>query len=276
MTQATPSSATRRPSNEEIPKNLFRQAALNTLVEICAISLITRVCSQFAATPEMKAYFIRKAVTVAGINFLARSVAAVARYLKSKHAWIKPYCSVAEYLAPVNFALKFHWGTTSGLIHESGHAAAFFLLTKNIQVQIAANDFDVWETTPIFGIYSDISSLGKYLGATHFRFTSIAGGTVAHLIAAQVALIFGLRVKKSYPEFSKYLILSATTSIFTEAFDALYPLFGEKPSDFFQLWKEFGIHPIAAAAAIVSLPTITTVAYLVLKPKKLESRAKTE
>lgn len=257
------------PANEE--KSLIRQVALNTLVEICAITLITGICSQYAATPEMKAYFIRKGVTAAGINFLARSVAAVARNLK-----IKPLCSIADYLAPASFALKFHWGTTSSLIHEMGHAAAFFLLTKNIQVQIVAKSIDLWETTPIFGIFSDISSLGKYLGRTHFCFTSLAGGTIAHLIAAQVALIFGLRVKKSYPEFSKYLIISATTSIFTEALDALYPLFGEKPSDFFPLWKEFGIHPIAAAATIVALPTIMTVAYLVLKPKQLKSPAKTE
>lgn len=276
MTQAlahpTSAPAASNPSNEETRKGLFRQVALNTLVEICAISVITQICTRCAATPEMKAYFIRKAVIVTGINLLARSVAAVSRYLKDKHTWMKPVSSLADYLAPVSFALKFHECTTSCLIHEAGHAAAFFLLIKNIQVQIVAKDLDLWETTPIFGAFSDFSSLGKYLGSRRSCFISIAGGSTASLIAAQVALIFGLRIKKSYPEFSKYLILSATTSIFTEALNALYPLFGKKACDFSRLWKEFGIHPIAAAATIVALPTITTVAYLFLKPKKLKSQ----
>ncbi len=274
---ATPAPAPSNPANEEIQKGLFRQVALDTLVEICAITVITQICSRFAQTPEIKVSFIRNAVTVTGINFLARSVAAVSKYLNDKHAWME---SVSSYLiAPACFAIKFHTSTTSCLIHELGHAAGWFLLAKDVQVQIIASDTH-WATQPIFGPLSTASPLGEYLwknlgGKSLFESILTGGGPFAHLITAQVALIFGSSIAKSYPKFAAYIIFSALISIVHELLYALIST-SRSGTDYFKLWKVCGIHPLASVATIFALLIITSQICASLTSKKVESPAKTE
>jgi hypothetical protein len=247
---------------------LKTQFIRNTATETAVIGLFTGLSCYFAMNNELRWAFLQQAFTVSSVNLMARTVATTCRYaaIVDRGLFFRTVSFGVDFIAPLYFAQEFK--SFYYLIHEGGHALSTYLLSQKATIQVIANSLGNWKT---YSTIMELSKIGKYLGAHYSRMLITAAGPLATVVTNQITMIFALRFKNSYPEFSKFLFFPVLNSLIKEfeyAKSAL-SIAHDHPDysghDFVIIWKEGGVHPTIAMVALVILPLITTLSYLKIR-----------
>lgn len=256
---------------------LIKQIALSCLAEIAIGSAITAAACCFVAAPlipsfiailittialttlmhviqtalsyEILCCFIRQGKTTLALDEIEEDV----RHLPLKFAILIAFRNLGR---PQIFAMLDNL-THGTLVHEMGHALAAWLLFKNSDPAI---------TIQLHGGYTEfyiekLTALGEWLGHSRSRLIVTAAGPGLAMIDASLLLILAHFVKESHPDWHRTLIHIAINRVANHIFyalSALFPMPAEKAlsHDFHYLWKKAGIHPIAAAVAMTTLPLL--------------------
>jgi len=244
---------------------LKTQFIRNSITEIAVVGLCTGLSCYFAISNELRWAFVKKGVTVLGVNTLARTVATACRYaaISERGLFFRTVSFSVDCIAPFYFSKEFN--PFYFIIHEGGHVASTYLLSQKSTSQVFANSMWQWHT---HSTIQGLSKLGAYLGEHKVKMVIAAGGALATVVMNQITLIAALVLKDSYPEFSKYLFFPTLSSLYKEfnyahsAFDTANAPPGH---DFVILWKQGAVHPYVAMIGIVALPLMTTLAFLALR-----------
>jgi len=249
--------------------HLTRQFIRNTATEAAVVAFFTGLSCYFAVSNTLRIEFLKKAVTVSAVNFLARAVATTCRYaaIVDRGLFFRTVSLAVDCIAPFYFAKEFHF--PHFIIHESGHFLSSYLLYKKVDaIQIVAKSMQSWVTN---SHSTGFSKAGDYLGLHYSRMTFMAAGTAATILSSQIALIFALHLKNEYGELSKFLFFSGCFFLVKEFNYAKMALntsndgVSSQAHDFIILWQEGGLHPRAAMAAVIALPVISTLSYLLVR-----------
>lgn len=223
----------------------IQQIAIRALSELAIALALTAICIPFVATWAMVVEMLGACLAMAALN-MAILVAAKRFFNKEKETSSNTLCNS-------NF---YHFGAinTMSLIHETGHFCAAKLLFKGrhqIQIIPFIGGCTKWSTR-------QLTSIGLRLGYRHSILLITLAGTALALLAAGVMLIAGLTLRHSYPQASSCLAAIGLFPFLHHAEYALSALWSSPTDlghDFVRL-KTFGIQPIAAVIAILSIPTI--------------------
>jgi len=241
---------------------LQKQFVRNTITEIAFITLCTGLSCYFSTTNELRLAFVKKGITVLGVNAVARTVATACRYaaISERGLFFRTVSFSVDCLAPLYFAREFN--PFHCLVHEGGHVLSTYLLSQKSTIQVVAHSMWHWHTQSTL---HGLSKLGNYLGEHRVKMVISAAGALATVVANQMTIISALYLKDSYPELSKYVLFPTLSSLSKEikyawsAFDTAKAIPGH---DFVVLWKEGGIHPYLAIVGMIALPLISTLGFL--------------
>lgn len=261
--------------NAELKKRLIIEVVKRTLIELAISLAIAGAVCLFVVTPVGVATALIGAVAVVSINTIFRSANAGLEYKiqqlrkekenPEKHETLKK-CKLIQrftkYLAPITFANGYDMHTRDVLVHEAGHAVAAKLLIKKPDVKVALNPYAGGVTSFRFGA---LTRLGEFFGRNNSRLIISAAGPALSICSAiaSIAASFGLR--NANPEISRYLRCMAISSIVQHVFYALSAFWAtaaNKGHDFLQLWMG-GIHPLVSIAAMVAIPILVSVGFLI-------------
>lgn len=249
------------PTDKGLGDRLYREFIRKTKIEIAVAAVFTGLACYFAKTNELRLTFITKAVTVLSVTLIARAVATGCQFAAfvDKRLFFRTVSFGVDCSAPFYFARGLTWTVIQPFVHEGGHFLFSYLLSRGNNVEIIANSLHSWVAHSSTTGYS---SFGNLLGPHYSKMVFLAGGTLTTVIVSQVALALGLHIKNSYSDLSKYFLLTSVFSLVQEFNYARSALTASESNDFLQLWKEGGLHPWAAMAAIIALPVISTAGYL--------------
>lgn len=258
------------PEKEGLRKQLFQQYSFRTVTEIAVVSIWTGLACYFAENNEIKLAFVKKSITDLAINAGIRAVATGCRYaaLVDKGLFFRMASLVTEFAAPFYFAAELPGRLIRVFVHEGGHILLSYLLFRVNKIEVVAHSLLFFCTSTN---HTGCSGIGNFLGSHYSEMTCLAGGALATMAMSQASLVLGLHFFRS-SQLAKYVFLTSVLALaeeFKYAKEALTAT-SSYSHDFVQLWKEGGLHPWAAMAAIIALPVITTAGYLFccLKNKK--------
>lgn len=220
-----------------------------TVFDATLIVGLTCITATFTATSVGVNVLIVYAASTIAINLLCRLGNA---YWKTQNEQNDP--SFLSKFPALNSSLFFQ-ATGGVLVHECGHALAANLLLKNGLIKI------VWTSLFSGATYFSaqaLSRMGSIIGLNASIFCIVLAGPLAGVVTGASAMAVGLGLRKSHPELSSYFKMIGIAAIVHHALYALSAL--SQPMDclshdFVMLWH-FGIHPIAAAVAIIALPIL--------------------
>lgn len=164
------------------------------------------------------------------------------------------FASICEWGRAASFAL-FTGCNAQFLIHETGHFLAALFLYKNCSPSIAIMPFSGGVT---FRRKAPLSLLGKKLGPAAVGILWTASGPVCALLVSAALLAASQAIKEQYPQLSKYLLCWSAIDFLNHARYAFSALKADPTNhihDFARL-ASMGLHPIAAAVAILAIPMI--------------------
>jgi len=249
----------RHPSTP-IHANRIARIALLTLAEFAASIALTSICIPFIATWTASIEILTICLPLAGINFIIRIAANNSRDCKQK--------LLAEACCCSNF---YHYSAIHAmtLIHETGHFCAVKLLTQSIP-RIGITPFtEGWTKWSL----RKLTWAGIQLGYRRSVFVILSAGTTFALTAAAITLITGLALYQSHSQTGFKLLNIGIYPFFHHAHYALSALWtprSELRHDFVWL-QTFGIHPLAASIAILSIPILISLGFCIpqlTKPQK--------
>ena len=210
------------------------------VVKEAAISLaIGATCSLFVATPI-------------GLAFLFGGIAV--QLLVNAAIRIHTTCNT-RWSVPTIFSLgsAIHANT---LIHEFGHYSAAFATLKNANPIIEYSPYVGGSTR--FQI-SELSKFGQWLGKERVHPFIVGAGPALSCAVSTLLLAIGLGIEQHNSEMGRMLIVSAVVNFLVHALYALSALLANPTNfshDFVALWAMTGLHPIAAAVAMVAIPIL--------------------
>lgn len=257
-----------RLDRNQIIKNIAVQALTELAISL-AIGLV--VC---AFTASFGAVFVLTGVAIQVIfNIFIRSVGVFAAQKAleegpDRETYLR-VAKVAFAIAPWNFAVftAMHGQT---LIHEAGHALMASAVYKNANSQIQIFPFIGGSTS--FNP-SELSAFGKKWGASRSLMLVTAAGPLLSLAVSSISLASSFFIKDKHPRVAKYMQAAAIQDFATHAtyaFSALYTSKTKLSHDFVRL-ATYGIHPLAATAAIIAVPILIALGAHAIK-EKLEER----
>ena len=221
------------------------QIAIRALSELAIALTLTAICIPFVATWAIAVKMIAACLGMAVLNTLVQ-VAAKSLTGKERNSLPESFCAANFY--------RFGASNAITLIHETGHFCAAKTLFKGaFQIRIIpfAGGWTKWSTRYI-------TPIGLRLGLRTSIFLITVAGTALALLTASVILIAGIALRHSYPKASPYLAAIGAIPFFQHADYALSALWSPPHNlghDFVRL-KTYGIHPVAAAVTILSIPVI--------------------
>ena len=247
---------------------IIKKIAIQALTELAVSLAIGLVVCTFTAS--FGALFIITGVAIQCIfNIFVRCVGVYAAQKALENGpntdQFLRIAKVAFLIAPWNFAL-FTAMNGQTLIHEAGHALMANAVYKNANTQIQIFPFLGGSTRFNPG---ELSSFGKKLGENRSLMLVTAAGPFLSLAVSSVSLASSLFMKEKHPRVSKYMQAAAINDFVTHAvyaFSALYTSPSKLSHDFVRL-ATFGIHPLAATAAIVAVPILITLGAQAIKEK---------
>lgn len=251
------------PPDRGVGNYLIQQFIHRTKIEAAFTTGLTALACYCAATNELRFFFAKRAVIVLGVNLMARAVANGCRYaaiIEDKGLFFRTVSLGAEFVSPLCFAVGLTSCMIHPLIHEAGHVFTSLIVYRGNQIEVVAHSLLLWTTNASSTGYS---SIGNFLGRHYSKMVFLGGGTLTTVIASQWAIALGLHFRSSV--LSKYALLTALFALSQEFSYAKSALTESKIHDFTKLWKEGGLHPAAAMAAIVVMPLISTAGYLLSK-----------
>jgi hypothetical protein len=234
-------------------RQLVEDVAKRCFIELAVSLAIGAVAAAFTAS-LLHASLIFAAIAVQTVSNAAfRTLEAlVLKMPPSKETeWIKSAC---PYLCTTFFAYLTAFNAQI-LFHEAGHRAAAIQMFRN------ANP----ETTlmPCLGgstqfSTADLTTLGQSLGKSKAMLIVTLMGPLSSLLISGVALAVGYAIRNKFPELGRYLIGVGRGDFYAHSFYALSALSaspGPKGHDFLRL-RTYGLHPLAAATAILAVPLL--------------------
>jgi len=232
---------------------IIRDVAKRCLVEL-GVSLAIGAVSFFFTASLLHGALLFAAIAVQTICNAALRYARALAEREPQSEESRKIAAACAYLCPTTFAYLTAVNAQS-LIHESGHAAAASLLFKEANPQITL--------TPCLGgltRYSatHLSALGQKVGRSKTLLLVTLMGPVSTLFVSAVAMAVGLAIGGKFPELGTYLEGVGRGNFYAHAFYAVTALLSSPPSsahDFVRLGS-YGIHPLAAAIAILAVPIL--------------------
>ncbi len=223
----------------------IQKIAIRVLSELAIALALTAICIPFVATWAIAVKMLAACLTMAILNTTIQ-IAAKRFIPKERNSLPESFCAANFY--------QFGASNAMSLIHETGHFCVAKTLFKGaFQIQIIpfAGGWTKWSTRYI-------TPIGLRLGLRNSIFLITLAGTALALLTASVILVAGIALRHSYPKASHYLAAIGAVPFIQHADYALSALRwppGDLGHDFVRL-KAFGIHPIAAAITILSIPAI--------------------
>ena len=239
-----------RPQVGDLIKTIF--------TEIMVGAAAVGVTILFVATPQVAISFIVVTVAILAINILARIAAMV---FQGKGPFNAP-ATVAKLIPPLTFGLLYEI-TANTLVHEGGHYAAAIATFANSHPEIVLDGLTGGKT--FLNLGRVLTSFGKFLGPANSMILICAGGALAAMVLATIAIIAGLKLREKHPEISKYMLVAGAFSIVQHVVVALSALtanpLGGAGNDFLSLCY-FGIHPLVSVICLIAIPTIALIGNL--------------
>lgn len=245
----TISALSHREESTLIQSNI-QSVALRIFYELATTFAFGIVCLPFLGTTAAATTLFSVTLACAGIESI---LIIASRIFQGKN--VKAFLE--------RFAVLIFSSSTSNirnLIHESGHFVAAKMLFKG---------FPKIRLIPFHGGYTQFSSktlthFGSFLGYRRSIFALTIAGSAIQALAASVCLAVGLVERPSHPTLSLYLVglsLTAFYSIADYASSALTTTSQDLAHDFIRL-KTLGLHPAVALAAIVAVPVILILGFI--------------
>ncbi len=239
-----------RPQVSELIKTIFNEIVVSTAA--------VGVTILFVATPQVAISFIVVTVAILAINILARISAMV---FQEKGPFNAP-ATAAKLIPPLTFGLLYEI-TANTLVHEGGHYAAAISTFANSHPEIVIDGLTGGKT--FLNLGRAFTSFGKFLGPANSMILIWAGGALAAMVLATIAIITGLKLREKHPEISKYMLVAGAFSVVQHVVVALSALtsnpLGGAGNDFLFLWG-YGIHPLISVICLIAIPTIALIGYL--------------
>lgn len=248
ITQSTTLHPTLPPCEKKTERSLLTEVAIRCLRELAFSTICVRTVLLFVASPIGASRLFYGLAYQSIMNLYFHSLGARASALS-----MEKLASQCEWTTSLYFAY-FTVPNTANLIHEAGHALAALAVYKNPKPGILIDPFVRGVTT-----YQKtaLTSFGKALGPLRAKVLVIASGPGLIFVVSLTFWILGWVLYKKYPQLSKSMILSAGLEFYNQSLYALSAL-SANPSrlshDFVSL-ALFGLSPLAAAIAIVAIPT---------------------
>lgn len=235
--------------------DLIKQVAKKTLIEAVVLGAIVGITSAFVL-PGMVYIMIVATAIVLTINVLVRLGIAELTYRQRHNPTEakKNIIKALNWIAPCSFSVVAS-GTIGTVVHETGHKVAAELFYKNPNPRITVIPFNGGFTQYTL---RGFSNLGAKLGFTTTDILTTAAGSIAAVGVSTGLLIAGFATETSYPELSKYFIVSAIISIAEHIFYALSALWTSPVQlghDFVAL-SLYGISPVACAVTMGAIPLV--------------------
>ena len=230
---------------------LIQDVARRCLMELALSLVIGTIAASFTATPLHAALIFAAIVVQTVANAALRTADALAAKMPpcQETQWIR---SASPYLCMNMFAYMTA-GNAQSLLHESGHAIAAKWCFKNANPQITL--------TPCLGGVTQfstthLSALGEKLGKSNALLLVTLMGPSCSLLISTAVIAVGYAVRNKLPELGVYLIGVGRGDFYVHSYYALTALTSMPSSqahDFIRL-RSYGIHPLAAAMAILAIP----------------------
>lgn len=226
-------------------RNIVAQIALRCFKELAVSLTIGAVVSCFVA-PAGIALLVEAIFIQTAVSLFFHTVGAFTKSAKLR--------SICEWMTGANFALLTGYNGQM-LIHETGHALAFFSVYVQPSPQIELIPFGHARTQFNKGA---LSTFGKKIGPPAATCFTIASGPLLTLTVSATLFAIGLTLKDKYPALSKYLVTWALLDFICSAHYA-YSAIGNKSfnlsHDFVHL-SVFGISPTTATIGILAIPVL--------------------
>ncbi len=263
---ARPISADQKPQASLSAKatawKIIKEVARVSLTELAVSFAFVSVTSFFLTTPAGASLLIISALAIVAINTVVRSLGGVFAFCAERnqnpHSFSSKFCrhslTVCNYIAPLNFSILD--STTRDLvIHEGGHLVAASLLYKNAQPEIIVRPFQGGATS--FWT-NGLTKLGQFFGEKGSRLIVAGAGPAAAVLVNSAHIGIAHAIRKTHPNLSRYLKVTAIISLVGHIFYALSALTPKNhmPAHDFVALRAGGIHPVASIVAMVALPII--------------------
>ena len=258
---------------QEFKTKLIKEIVKKSLIELAVSLAFTVATCFFVATPIGMATLFICAIAAIAINILLRSIGAFSLYnlfllkhnnstsaQEKKQLYNNLY--IYQFFAPLTFSLLVDSQTRSLLVHEGGHALATKILVKNPRPHITINPGEGGVTSYRLGA---LTKIGEFFGRANAKLIIAGAGTALSITTATLGLATSFALRKTNPELSRYLNIMAIDSVAEHVFYALSALWTattQKGHDFIQLMAG-GVHPVVSVVAIVALPLIVRIGFLI-------------
>jgi hypothetical protein len=250
-------------------RTLINNLALTLLKELAAITVMAGAACFFIAKPAIPR-LVKPIITILAISILLKTIQGLIAYdirrilirggqiENIKFFYLKDFLHVYARISDSALIALIDDVTHGVLIHEIGHtlAASLFFRTEGLKIEIypflkgGATSFKIMGLT----------RLGKWLGEERSFIVMVAAGPAFAILDATVLLGIAHLVKEKHPKLHLNLISIAVMRIFTHVLYAISALkltgADLEGHDFYILWKKAGIHPRAAAVAMVAIPLL--------------------
>lgn len=232
----------------------IQETALQCLTELAfSLAISIPVCA-FTATPAGITMILGAVAAQTILHTSIRCMEAFVKYKRrqtcEKDAKIK--VQIANSICPQTFS----WFTALNgqtLIHEGGHALAAVAFYKKSNPRIEIHPFKGAST---FYRAAGLRSLGQKLGKKNVELIITAAGPFLSILVSSILFGLSLKTKEKHPQLSSYLDAAALLDFSIHASYALSALWTSplKLSHDFVCLAQFGVHPIAAAIVIATIP----------------------
>ncbi len=248
-----PPRATSRAAPPTEMRRLIQDVAKRCFIELAVSLAIGAVAASFTAS-LLHASLIFAAIAVQTVsNAALRTAEALAMKMPpcDETEWIRSAC---PYLCTTFFAYLTAFNAQI-LLHEAGHRVGAMGMFQNANPQTTL--------TPCLGGLTqfstkDLTTLGLRLGRSNAMLIVTLMGPTCSLLISTIAIAVGYAIRNKFPELGRYSVGVGRGDFYAHSFYALSALSttpGPKGHDFLRL-RAYGVHPLAAAIAILAIPPL--------------------
>lgn len=255
---------TKASNKNKSPKSIvIESVAKKALKELAVMLVISAVTLYFTAAPIGAFILLADIITVVAINALIRYVLETYK----NHEIIKNN-PVFRYLAPALYCM-FDMKTRDVVVHEGGGHALSAVVLYQLK---SPPKIEVFPGNPILKMplkaqagggvtrvfIKGYTAAGKFFGPVKSQIIFAAAGAASSIFCAVFHIILAHKVRKTKPELSRYLNMTAVTSIANHTFYALSAI-GNKTKNYshdFVRLAMLGVNPLICAIVIVAIPVI--------------------
>lgn len=241
---------------------IIREVAIRSLTEL-AVSLAIGTAALLFTTGPIAGSLIFGAIAVQTLcNALLRYYGALTVELEKsgkEKRETEGIVAACNYLCPTTFA---YMTAINGqtLIHETGHALAARAVFQNANPKIIIHPLKGGLTT---FFTSSLTDFGKRLGKARAICFVTAMGPASTLLISAAIIVIGYIAQAKFPELSNYLVSVGRGDFYAHAWYAFtsYDKTALGAGHDFDRLAAHGLHPLAAAVAILAVPLFLALAF---------------